>query len=40
VGQIVGAMNETRGVADVVEELRREYEETVARMGRGVPVSS
>jgi NAD(P)H-dependent flavin oxidoreductase YrpB (nitropropane dioxygenase family) len=33
VGQIVGSMNEVRSVADVMAELIREYDETVARLG-------
>ncbi len=32
VGQIVGSMNEVRSVADVMADLIREYEETVARL--------
>ena len=33
VGQIVGSMNEVRSVADVMADLIREYDETVARLG-------
>jgi NAD(P)H-dependent flavin oxidoreductase YrpB (nitropropane dioxygenase family) len=32
VGQIVGSMNEVRSVADVMADLIREYDETVARL--------
>ena len=32
VGQIVGTMNEVRSVADVMADLIREYDETVARL--------
>jgi NAD(P)H-dependent flavin oxidoreductase YrpB (nitropropane dioxygenase family) len=32
VGQIVGRMNEVRPVADVMADLVRDYEETVARL--------
>ena len=32
VGQIVGSMNEVRSVADVMADLVREYDETVARL--------
>jgi NAD(P)H-dependent flavin oxidoreductase YrpB (nitropropane dioxygenase family) len=32
VGQIVGSMNEVRTVADVMADLTREYDETVARL--------
>lgn len=34
VGQIVGSMNETVRVADLVARLRREYEEAIARLPR------
>ena len=40
IGQIVGSMNETQSVADVIARLRREYEETLRRMGKGAPVST
>jgi NAD(P)H-dependent flavin oxidoreductase YrpB (nitropropane dioxygenase family) len=34
VGQIVGSMNETVRVADLIDRLRREYDEAVARIPR------
>jgi NAD(P)H-dependent flavin oxidoreductase YrpB (nitropropane dioxygenase family) len=34
VGQIVGSMNEVRSVADVMADLIREYDETVARLSK------
>lgn len=40
VGQIVGTMNETVAVADLVARLRREYAAAVARVGRGAPVGT
>lgn len=39
VGQIVGTMNETQSVAEVIERLRTEYEQAVARVARGAPVA-
>jgi NAD(P)H-dependent flavin oxidoreductase YrpB (nitropropane dioxygenase family) len=35
VGQIVGSMNETVRVADLIDRLRREYDEAIARLPRG-----
>jgi NAD(P)H-dependent flavin oxidoreductase YrpB (nitropropane dioxygenase family) len=35
VGQIVGSMNETVRVADLMDRLRREYDEAIARIPRG-----